>query len=131
MAYRADKRHLSQLVNVFFLQPDHEIEPGGQDRMVNGAACFHVLTFGLVHQMRECIGFHTIMAVEGISIMTDTNTASVAFSLAGSRTTSKHFRLCNWCEKKKLPESGVEMGKGLWKCGHCWTRQASRPAKSI
>jgi hypothetical protein len=60
--------------------------------------------------------------------MADTNSAVPGLTLPGSSTARQYKRLCSWCDKEKPTESGVEMGKGQWKCGQCWIKQARRPA---
>ncbi len=38
---------------------------------------------------------------------------------------ARPFKLCDWCETKRAPEGGMEMGRSRWMCAECWNRRAT------
>lgn len=33
---------------------------------------------------------------------------------------NRPLRLCFKCKQEKVPEGGVDVGPGKWKCAECW-----------
>lgn len=40
---------------------------------------------------------------------------------------ARPFKLCDWCETRRAPEGGMDMGNGRWMCAVCWTHRVTRP----
>lgn len=36
------------------------------------------------------------------------------------------MKYCNECKKERLPEGGVDLGRGRWMCASCWAHKAAR-----
>ena len=46
--------------------------------------------------------------------------ATQQIAMTGSAINGNKYKLCHYCEEKKLPEGGVQLSPRKWVCAACW-----------
>jgi hypothetical protein len=46
--------------------------------------------------------------------------ATQQIAMTGSAINGNKYKLCHYCEEKKLPEGGIQLTQRKWVCAACW-----------